>query len=90
MDAAGDGVWPRKVAGSNPSPAPEQVNGSSIADRLRNVPVLPLHLREPEPTPKVEVLNPGLDESDLKLTLNVTIDGRTIRIMDCRRPPIAL
>src|SRR6266567_2555047 len=68
---------------SAPSPAPEQVNGISVKERLRNIPILPPHLREPEPAPKVQVLNPGLDESDLKLSLSVTIHGRTIRIMDC-------
>jgi hypothetical protein len=35
------------------------------------------------PTPKVEPLNPALDEGDLKLSLNIVLDGRTIRIMDC-------
>lgn len=74
---------PNVTPASASSPAPRQVNGSSIDDRLRNVSILPRSLREPEPAPKVQVLNPGLEEGDLKLSLNVTIDGRTIRIMDC-------
>ncbi len=74
---------PNVTPASALSPVPKQVSGSSIDDRLRNVSILPRHLREPEPAPKVEVLNPGLDEGDLKLTLNVTIQGRTIPIMNC-------
>jgi hypothetical protein len=74
---------PNAAPASAPSPVPRQASGSSIADILRNVPILPPHLRQPEPTPKVEVLNPALDEGDLKLSLNVVINGRQIRIMDC-------
>jgi hypothetical protein len=74
---------PNVTPASSPSPVPKQVSGSSIDDRLRNVSILPRSLMEPEPAPKVEPLNPTLDEGDLKLSLNVVIDGRTIRVMDC-------
>jgi uncharacterized protein YjbI with pentapeptide repeats len=75
--------------GGTPNAAPAsassamRANGNSTKMDLSNVPLLPRHLREADPTPKVELLNPTLDEADLKLSLNVTINGRTIRIMDC-------
>jgi hypothetical protein len=77
------GETPNPASASAPTPVPAQVNASSTSDKLRSVPILPPHLRGPQPAPKVEPLNPTLDEGDLKLSLNIVIDGRSIRIMDC-------
>lgn len=63
-----------------PTRAPAQTNGME-PDSLENVPLLPPHMRQPEPKPQVRV-DADLEEGDLKVHLNVEIHSKNIRIMD--------
>src|SRR5712691_439884 len=63
------------------SPAPGKSNGSKHFP-FDNISILPPSMRQPEPVPKVQVVDATLQEGDLKVRINVEIHGRSLRIMD--------